>query len=87
MQNFTGLDFVSERLECWNCNLKTASFVLGSPEINWFACDQPVPGSQIVQWERIKTSKAKIRRARLEKGGGGGGKNWTAPARFRISFF
>ena len=24
-----------------------------------------MPGSQIVQWERIKTSKAKIRRARL----------------------
>ena len=34
-----------------------------------------MPGSQIVQWERIKTSKAKIRRARLGKGGGGGGKN------------
>ena len=30
-----------------------------------------MPGSQIVQWERIKTSKAKIRRARLGKGGGG----------------
>ena len=28
---------------------------------------QPVPGSQIVQWERIKTSKEKIRRARLGK--------------------
>ena len=32
---------------------------------------QPVPGSQIVQWEHIKTSKAKIRRARLGKGGDG----------------
>ena len=31
---------MTERLERWNCNLKTASFVLGSPEINWFACDQ-----------------------------------------------
>ena len=40
MENFTGLDFVTERLERWNFNLKTASFVLGSPEINWFACDQ-----------------------------------------------
>ena len=37
--------------------------------------EQPVPGSQLVQWERIKTSKAKIRRARLGKGGGGSGKN------------
>ena len=37
--------------------------------------DQPVPGSQIVQCGRIKTSKAKIRRARLGKGGGGGEKN------------
>ena len=35
----------------------------------------PVPGSQIVLWKRIKTSKAKIRRARLGKWGGGGGKN------------
>ena len=34
-----------------------------------------MPGSQIVWWESIKTSKAKIRRARLGKGGGGGGKN------------
>ena len=33
-----------------------------------------MPGSQIVQWERIKTSKAKIRLARLGKGGGGGEK-------------
>ena len=40
MQNFTGFDFVTELLERLNCNLKTASFVLGSPEINWFACDQ-----------------------------------------------
>ena len=40
MQNFTGFDFVTELLERLNCNLKTASFVLGSPEINLFACDQ-----------------------------------------------
>ena len=38
-----------------------------------------MPGSQIVQWERIKTSKAKIRLARLGKGGGGGGKNGREP--------
>ena len=31
---------MTELLERLNCNLKTASFVLGSPEINWFACDQ-----------------------------------------------
>ena len=31
-------------------------------EISW-----PVPGSQIVQWERIETSKAKIRRARIRR--------------------
>ena len=36
---------------------------------------QPVQGSQIVWWGRIKTSKAKIIRARLGKEGGGGGKN------------
>ena len=30
----------------------------------------PVPGSQIVYRGRIKTSKAKIRRARLVKGNG-----------------
>ena len=56
-----------------------------------------MPGSQIVQWERIKTSKAKIRRARLGKGGGGGGKNgrerlrrpvFPQPSRvFRISYY
>ena len=43
---------------------------------------QPVPGSQILQWEHIKTSKAKTRRARLGKGRGGGVKNGRAPARF-----
>ena len=53
---------------------------------------QPVPGSQIVQWERIKTNKAKIRRARLGKGGGGGRKNGRPispqPQQvFRISFY
>ena len=37
--------------------------------------NQPVPGSQIVKCGRTKTSKAKIRRARLGKGGGGGEKN------------
>ena len=31
---------MTELLERLNCNLKTASFVLGSPEINLFACDQ-----------------------------------------------
>ena len=35
------------------------------------ACARP----QIVWWGRIKTSKAKIIRARLGKEGGGGGKN------------
>ena len=34
-----------------------------------------MPGSQIVYCGRIKTSKAKIRRARLGKWGGGGEKN------------
>ena len=34
---------------------------------------QPVPGSQIVQWERIKTSKTKVRRAQPGKGDVGGG--------------
>ena len=46
---------------------------------------QFVPGSQIVQWERIKTSKAKKRRARLGKGGG---VSPPALARvFRISYY
>ena len=43
-----------------------------------------MPGSQIVWWERIKTSKAKIRRARLGKGGGGG-VSPQPPRVFRIS--
>ena len=43
---------------------------------------QPVPGSQIVQCGRIKTSKAKIRRARLGKGDGGA----QPPRVLRISF-
>ena len=37
--------------------------------------EKPVLGSQIVQWGRIKTTKATIRRTRLGKGGGGRGKN------------
>ena len=39
---------------------------------------KPVPGFQIAQCGRIKTSKAKIRRTRLGKGGGGGEKNGNA---------
>ena len=39
---------------------------------------KPVQGFQIVQFGRIKTSKAKIRRTRLGKGGGGGEKNGNA---------
>ena len=55
-----------------------------------------MPGSQILWWERIKTSKAKIRRARLGKGGDGGGKNEKKkngpvspqpPRVFRISYW
>ena len=53
---------------------------------------QTVPGSQIVQCGRIKTSKAKIRRARLGKVEGGGEKKWPpclspAPGRFSHFFF
>ena len=44
-----------------------------------------MPGSQIVKCGRIKTNKAKIRRARLGKGGGGGEKNGS-PARFSHFF-
>ena len=37
---------------------------------------QPVPGSQIVWWGRIiNNEQSEIRRARLGKGRGGGGKN------------
>ena len=46
-----------------------------------------MPGSQIVQWQRIKTSKAKIRRARLGRGDGGGGKNGLSTALARFSHF
>ena len=48
-----------------------------------------MPGSEIVWWGHIKSSKAKIRRARLGKGGGGGGKYVSPePARvFRISSY
>ena len=51
---------------------------------------KPVPGSLIVQWGRIKTSRAKIRRARLGKGGGGGGKKLEpclSPTAARFSHF
>ena len=49
---------------------------------------QPVPGSQIVQCGCIKMSKAKIRRARLGKGGGGGEKNVPSqPPRVFSHFF
>ena len=54
--------------------------------------DKPVPGSLIVWWGRIKTNRAKIRRAWLGQWGGGGGENGRespvspAPTRF-LHFF
>ena len=44
-----------------------------------------MPGSQIVWCGRIKTSKAKIRRARLPKGGGGGEKNGREPVSISLT--
>ena len=53
-----------------------------------------MPGSLIAKWGRIKTNRAKIRRARLGKWGGGGGENGREspvspqPSRVsRISFY
>ena len=48
-----------------------------------------MPGSQIVECGHVKTSKVKIKRARLGKGGGGGEKNVSPqpPRIFRISFY
>ena len=48
-----------------------------------------MPGSQIEECGHVKTSKVKIKRARLGKGGGGGEKNVSPqpPRIFRISFY